>query len=155
MSFSAAAMFTILAAAKPHIGVPVMCQNYSRVLGKKQGMHPIDHAFKPCLRQLLDVLLGGLASSCQLLREGHIISDLFNWHRWHLRIWSMWTVHHGVSGRSALIPCDKAMVRATSPALNTHGHGFLDAHGKLGLFILTPHAWVTRRSVTWGSARRR
>ena len=33
MSFSAAAMFTIVAAAKPPIGVPVMCRNYSRLLG--------------------------------------------------------------------------------------------------------------------------
>jgi hypothetical protein len=33
MGFSAAAMFTILAAAKPPIGVPVICRIYSRLLG--------------------------------------------------------------------------------------------------------------------------
>jgi hypothetical protein len=33
MGFSAVAIFTILAAAKPLIGVPVICRNYSRLLG--------------------------------------------------------------------------------------------------------------------------
>jgi hypothetical protein len=32
MGFSAAAIFTILAAAKPPIGVPVICRHYSKLL---------------------------------------------------------------------------------------------------------------------------